>query len=195
MQARCRNAARVALALLTCWFLAGVFRVRSRAGFGQEHPVPLDKNVDSAKCLECHEDKTQGQGGPLRDRHGMSELPRSSRQQRHHPHQAHHLDAAGALPHLPRRQRRGDAQGDGASAGGARLHQVPRSAHHRQQESVAESRLSGDKERESLPQLPQAGIERPRERQPPCRARHGLRHLPHHPQDRAKRAKRSSIFI
>ncbi|HUA15323.1 MAG TPA: cytochrome c3 family protein [Verrucomicrobiae bacterium] len=24
------------------------------------HPVPLDKNVDSAKCLECHEDKTKG---------------------------------------------------------------------------------------------------------------------------------------
>src|ERR1022692_1561949 len=26
----------------------------------KEHPVPLDKNVDSAKCLECHEDKTKG---------------------------------------------------------------------------------------------------------------------------------------
>ena len=25
-----------------------------------EHPVPLDKNVDAAKCLECHEDKTKG---------------------------------------------------------------------------------------------------------------------------------------
>jgi predicted CXXCH cytochrome family protein len=24
------------------------------------HPVPLDKNVDAAKCLECHEDKTKG---------------------------------------------------------------------------------------------------------------------------------------
>lgn len=24
------------------------------------HPVPLDKNVDSAKCLECHEDKAKG---------------------------------------------------------------------------------------------------------------------------------------
>jgi predicted CXXCH cytochrome family protein len=28
--------------------------------FAKEHPVPLDKNVDSAKCLECHEDKTKG---------------------------------------------------------------------------------------------------------------------------------------
>jgi predicted CXXCH cytochrome family protein len=24
------------------------------------HPVPLDKNVDGAKCLECHEDKSKG---------------------------------------------------------------------------------------------------------------------------------------
>ena len=24
------------------------------------HPVPLDKNVDSAKCLECHEEKSKG---------------------------------------------------------------------------------------------------------------------------------------
>src|SRR5580658_10260558 len=24
------------------------------------HPVPLDKNTDSAKCAECHEDKTKG---------------------------------------------------------------------------------------------------------------------------------------
>ncbi len=28
--------------------------------FAGTHPVPLDKNVDSAKCLECHEDKTKG---------------------------------------------------------------------------------------------------------------------------------------
>src|SRR5579871_7058978 len=24
------------------------------------HPVPLDKNVDAAKCIECHEDKSKG---------------------------------------------------------------------------------------------------------------------------------------
>src|SRR6185437_12279431 len=24
------------------------------------HPVPLDKNTDSAKCVECHADKAQG---------------------------------------------------------------------------------------------------------------------------------------
>jgi len=24
------------------------------------HPVPLDKNTDAAKCMECHDDKTKG---------------------------------------------------------------------------------------------------------------------------------------
>lgn len=24
------------------------------------HPVPLEKNTDSAKCLECHADKAKG---------------------------------------------------------------------------------------------------------------------------------------
>ena len=28
--------------------------------FAAVHPVPLDKNTDGAKCLECHEDKTKG---------------------------------------------------------------------------------------------------------------------------------------
>ena len=28
--------------------------------FGDIHPVPLEKNADSAKCLECHEDRAKG---------------------------------------------------------------------------------------------------------------------------------------
>jgi len=28
--------------------------------FSAVHPVPLDPNIDSAKCLECHEDKSKG---------------------------------------------------------------------------------------------------------------------------------------
>ena len=28
--------------------------------FAAIHPVPLDKNTDSAKCIECHEDKSKG---------------------------------------------------------------------------------------------------------------------------------------
>ncbi len=31
----------------------------SRAG-AAVHPVPLDKNIDAAKCLDCHDDKTKG---------------------------------------------------------------------------------------------------------------------------------------
>jgi predicted CXXCH cytochrome family protein len=39
-----------------------VFLLAFSAGyaFGAVHPVPLDRNVDAAKCLECHEDKTKG---------------------------------------------------------------------------------------------------------------------------------------
>ena len=34
--------------------------IAARPAWAKEHPVPLEKNVDSAKCLECHEDKTKG---------------------------------------------------------------------------------------------------------------------------------------
>ncbi|HXZ81942.1 MAG TPA: cytochrome c3 family protein [Terriglobales bacterium] len=33
------------------------FSIRAWPG---EHPVPLEANVDAAKCLECHEDKSKG---------------------------------------------------------------------------------------------------------------------------------------
>src|SRR3954449_10146936 len=32
----------------------------SSLSFAGKHPVPLDKNTDSAKCIECHEDKSKG---------------------------------------------------------------------------------------------------------------------------------------
>jgi predicted CXXCH cytochrome family protein len=44
--------------LLPCLALVLVMSVVPAGA--KEHPVPLDKNVDSAKCLECHEDKTKG---------------------------------------------------------------------------------------------------------------------------------------
>ena len=44
------------LRVLVGWmFLAGAVSL-----FAGIHPVPLDKNTDSAKCAECHEDKTKG---------------------------------------------------------------------------------------------------------------------------------------
>jgi predicted CXXCH cytochrome family protein len=44
----------------TLWILIALFVVLSARASAAVHPVPLDKNVDSAKCLECHEDKTKG---------------------------------------------------------------------------------------------------------------------------------------
>ena len=42
-------------------FLALVlFATRTAAASSTLHPVPLDKNVDAAKCLECHTDKAKG---------------------------------------------------------------------------------------------------------------------------------------
>ncbi len=40
--------------------LAFLLVIEVMPALAKEHPVPLDKNVDSAKCLECHEDKTKG---------------------------------------------------------------------------------------------------------------------------------------
>ena len=37
--------------------MLAVWSIAARAG---EHPVPLEKNVDAAKCLECHDDKAKG---------------------------------------------------------------------------------------------------------------------------------------
>ncbi|MGB0049354.1 MAG: hypothetical protein WBP70_18040, partial [Terriglobales bacterium] len=43
--------------VLILFALVGLLISRSAAAV---HPVPLDKNVDGAKCLECHEDKSKG---------------------------------------------------------------------------------------------------------------------------------------
>ena len=40
--------------------LAYVLAITVLPAAAKIHPVPLDKNVDSAKCLECHEDKSKG---------------------------------------------------------------------------------------------------------------------------------------
>lgn len=44
------------LAVLVALFLTVV----SSRAFAGQHPVPLAKDTDPAKCLECHEDKTKG---------------------------------------------------------------------------------------------------------------------------------------
>jgi len=40
-------------------FFALLLALSGRDAHAAVHPVPLDKNVDAKKCLECHEDKTK----------------------------------------------------------------------------------------------------------------------------------------
>jgi predicted CXXCH cytochrome family protein len=47
---------RFGVCIRICIALFALFAVRASAAV---HPVPLDKNVDDKKCLECHEDKTK----------------------------------------------------------------------------------------------------------------------------------------
>lgn len=51
------RAGRLGLSLWICIVLFALAGARARAAV---HPVPLDPKVDSAKCLECHEDKAKG---------------------------------------------------------------------------------------------------------------------------------------
>jgi predicted CXXCH cytochrome family protein len=48
------------LGWLKVWRLSVVVFISSLSAFAVTHPVPLDKNTDSAKCLECHADKSKG---------------------------------------------------------------------------------------------------------------------------------------
>src|SRR5690349_11300543 len=50
-----KRIARLPMAVVL--MVVGFFTVSANAGL---HPVPLDPKVDSAKCLECHEEKTKG---------------------------------------------------------------------------------------------------------------------------------------
>ena len=42
------------------WLVACLLAIAVVPALAKTHPVPLDKNVDAAKCIECHEDKTKG---------------------------------------------------------------------------------------------------------------------------------------
>jgi predicted CXXCH cytochrome family protein len=53
-----RNSDRpLTVVVLILFALVALLLTRANAAV---HPVPLDKNVDAAKCLECHEDKSKG---------------------------------------------------------------------------------------------------------------------------------------
>lgn len=44
---------------MTAWIGAMVIALAATRAGAAVHPVPLDKNVDAKKCLECHDDKTK----------------------------------------------------------------------------------------------------------------------------------------
>ena len=97
--------------------------------FAGIHPVPLDKNTDSAKCAECHQDKAKG-------KFVHSAIPMGCTT-------CHEVrvtkdvtriklttdDASGAMFHLPRRHESCRSEGDRSSSGGSRLPQVSRSTY------------------------------------------------------------------
>jgi predicted CXXCH cytochrome family protein len=51
---------KVSCAKVLEWVTALLFVFAVPTASAKTHPVPLDKNTDSAKCIECHADKTQG---------------------------------------------------------------------------------------------------------------------------------------
>jgi predicted CXXCH cytochrome family protein len=42
------------------WISIALALMPVTSAFAAVHPVPLDKNADTAKCIECHEDKSKG---------------------------------------------------------------------------------------------------------------------------------------
>ncbi len=48
------------LVLPRVWISIALLALPAARATAAVHPVPLDKNTDSAKCLECHEDKAKG---------------------------------------------------------------------------------------------------------------------------------------
>jgi predicted CXXCH cytochrome family protein len=46
--------------LASSWFLGLILVLAGTPASAGTHPVPLDKNTDSAKCVECHADKSKG---------------------------------------------------------------------------------------------------------------------------------------
>ncbi len=45
---------------LHVWIGIALCALLATRAAAEVHPVPLDKNTDAAKCLECHDDKTKG---------------------------------------------------------------------------------------------------------------------------------------
>ncbi len=53
-------AATAGISPLAVMLFAVTVLIAAAPAFAATHPVPLDKNTDAKKCLECHEDKAKG---------------------------------------------------------------------------------------------------------------------------------------
>ena len=150
--------------------------------FAAKHPVPLDPKADPSTCLACHEDKTKGKSV-----HSAIAMGCTGCHEIRTNKDVTHVKLITTTPHALCLTCHADK--NAADIKGTVHPPAVRDClkchdpHSRITKSVVEADL-GRSERESLPQLPQHRPECSGERQPPRRARHGLRHLPHHPQDR-----------
>ena len=103
----------------------GLMMLLAMRAMAAVHPVPLAKDTDPKKCLECHDDKTKHKFVHSAMQMGLPELPRNQGEQGRDACEADHGHAGCALHQLPCGQEGCGHQGDGASAGGARLPDVP----------------------------------------------------------------------
>ena len=115
--------AKLALAIRLALLLLAAVMVRpALAGV---HPVPLDKNVDAAKCLECHEDKTKGKAVHSAIAMGCLSCHEVRVNKDITRTEAHQDDLGQPLHFLPRGQRRRRHQGYGPQPRRPRLREVP----------------------------------------------------------------------
>ena len=119
--------------------------IAAAPAFAAAHPVPLDKNTDAKKCLECHEDKAKGTQFTPRSQMGCLSC--------HEIRVNKDVTRVKLITTTPYAlcltchadKNAADIKGT-FIAGGSRLHEVPRSARQRQQEPVAEGELRRCKE-------------------------------------------------
>ena len=162
--------------------------------FAATHPVPLDKNTHSAKCIECHEDKAKGKYVHSAIATGCTSC--------HEIRVNKDVTRVKLITSTPQALCITCHADKNAADLKGKVHPPAvrdclkcHDPHQSDNKFQLLKPTSGDKDAEPLPQLPHPGTRCSRRRQPPRRARHGLRYLPRDPQDWANAAKRSSITI
>ena len=156
--------------------------------------MPLDKNVDSAKCLECHEDKSKGKAVHSAIATGCLSC--------HEVRVNKDITRVKLITATPQALCLScHSEKDAATLKGTvhppavrdciKCHD-PHTSDNKNQLLKAET---GDKAQNLCLNCHTTRIECAGKGQPPCRPRHGMRHLPHDAQDRREPARPSLIFI